>query len=39
MGDVIEINDGLISFAGRQGPSMFMAFAVGEVEEADGDAG
>ena len=38
-GTVIKIDDGLVGFTRRQGLGMFVAVAVGEVEQADGDAG
>ena len=39
MSDVIEIHNGLVGFARGQGLGMFVAVAVGEVEQADGDTG
>ena len=39
MGNVIEIDDGLAGFAWGQAFCMFVTVAVGEIEEADGDAG
>ena len=39
MGNVIEINNGLIGFARFQCGCVLVAIAVGEIEKANGDAG